>query len=106
MPSGTDFPIESVNPIYTFFAAVFRKNLEFKPEEGFQMENALTKEEALRSMTVWAARSTGEESLKGSIEAGKVADFITTDLDFFTAEEKKVPETRVTGTWIGGLRVF
>ena len=106
MPSGTDFPIESVNPIYTFFAAVFRKNLEFKPEEGFQMENALTKEEALRSMTVWAARSTGEESLKGSIEAGKVADFITTDLDFFTAEEKKVPETRVTGTWIGGFKVF
>lgn len=106
IPSGTDFPIESVNPIYTFFAAVYRKNLEFKPEEGFQMENALTKEEALRSMTVWAARSTGEETLKGSIEPGKAADFITTDIDFYTAEEKKVPETVVTGTWINGEKVF
>ena len=106
IPSGTDFPIESVNPIYTFFAAVYRKNLEFKPEEGFQMENALTKEEALRSMTVWAARSTGEETLKGSIEPGKAADFITTNIDFYIAEEKKVPETVVTGTWINGEKVF
>jgi hypothetical protein len=106
LPSGTDFPIEHVTPIYTFFAAVFRKNLEFKPEEGFQMENALTKEEALRSMTIWAARSTNEEASKGSIEAGKVADFVTTDIDFFTADEKKVPETVVTGTWINGEKVF
>ena len=106
IPSGTDFPIEHVTPIYTFFAAVFRKNLEFKPEEGFQMENALTKEEALRSMTIWAARSTSEEASKGSIEAGKAADFVTTDIDFFTADEKKVPETRVTGTWLNGEKVF
>ena len=106
IPSGTDFPIESVNPVYTFFAAVFRKNLDFKPEGGFQMENALSREEALRSMTIWAAKSTKEDSIKGSIEAGKAADFITTDIDFFTAEEKKVPQTRVKGTWINGSRVF
>lgn len=106
LPSGTDFPIESVNPIYTFFAAVFRKNLEFKPEEGFQMENALSKEEALRSMTIWAAKSTREDASKGSIEPGKAADFITTDIDFFTADEKKVPDTRVTGTWVNGLSVY
>lgn len=106
IPSGTDFPIESVNPVYTFFAAVFRKNLDFKPEGGFQMENALSREEALRSMTIWAAKSTKEDSVKGSIEAGKAADFITTDIDFFTAEEKKVPQTRVKGTWINGSRVF
>ena len=106
LPSGTDFPIESVNPIYTFFAAVFRKNLEFKPENGFQMENALTKEEALRSMTIWAARSTDEEAVKGSIEPGKAADFVTTDLDFMKAEEKQVPATKVTGTYINGQRVF
>ena len=106
IPSGTDFPIESVNPIYTFFAAVFRKNLEFRPEGGFQMENALSKEEALRSMTIWAAKSTFEDNVKGSIEAGKAADFVTTDIDFFTADEKKVPETKVTGTWINGEKVF
>ena len=70
------------------------------------MENALTKEEALKSMTIWAARSTNEESSKGSIEPGKVADFVTTDIDFFIADEKKVPETKVTGTWINGEKVF
>ena len=106
MPSGTDFPIEHVNPIYTFFAAVFRKNLQGEPEGGFQMENAISKEEALRSMTIWAAKSTKEDSMKGSIEVGKAADFITADTDFMTADEKKVPETKVTGTWIDGVKVF
>ena len=105
-PSGTDFPIESVNPVYTFFAAVFRKNLEFKPEGGFQMENALSREEALKTMTIWAAKSTKEESRKGSIEAGKAADFVFTDIDFFKADEKEVPKTKVLGTWINGEQVY
>lgn len=106
IPAGTDFPIESVNPIYTFFAAVYRKNLNFKPEEGFQMENSLTKQEALSAMTLWGARSTFEDKVKGSIEAGKDADFVTTDIDFITAPEKQVPATKVTGTWLNGKKVF
>ena len=106
LPSGTDFPIESVNPVYTFFAAVFRKNLDFLPEDGFQMENALSRTEALRSMTIWAAKSTKEDSSKGSIEAGKAADFVTTDTDLMTASEKQVTGTRVTGTWINGISVY
>lgn len=106
IPSGTDFPIESVNPIYTFFAAVYRKNLDFVPAGGFQMENALTKEEALRSMTIWGAKSTFEDKVKGSIEPGKDADFVTTDRDFMQVPEKQVPATKVTGTWLNGAKVF
>lgn len=103
LPSGTDFPIEEVNPIYTFFAAVYRKNLAFEPAEGFQMEEALTKEEALRSMTIWGAKATGEEAVKGSIEAGKAADFIVTDRDFMTVPEREVPNTKVTATYLNGV---
>ncbi|MDR2585992.1 MAG: amidohydrolase, partial [Prevotellaceae bacterium] len=68
IPFGTDFPVEEVNPIYTFFAAVFRKNLDFLPKDGFQMENAVTREDALRAMTIWAAKASFDETQKGSIE--------------------------------------
>lgn len=106
LPAGTDFPIESVNPIYTFFAAVYRRNLDFKPDDGFQMENSLTREEALSSMTIWGAKSTFEDNVKGSIEPGKEADFVTTDRDFMKVPEKQVPATKVTGTWLNGKKVF
>ncbi len=106
LPSGTDFPIEQVNPVYTFFAAVFRKNLEFVPDNGFQMENALSREEALRSMTVWAAKASFEERLKGSIEVGKYADFVVLDRDIMTIPEKEVPYARVSKTFIGGELVY
>lgn len=106
LPSGTDFPIEEVNPFYTFFAAVFRKNLDFIPDEGFQMENALTREEALRSMTIWAAKASFEENLKGSLEPGKYADFIVLDRDIMTADEKSVPGTKVLMTFLAGEKVY
>lgn len=106
IPSGTDAPIESVNPIYTFFAAAYRKNLDFVPEGGFQMENALTKEEALRSMTIWAAKSILEEQVKGSIEAGKYADFVVTDRDFMNLPEREVPQTKVVATYLAGEKVY
>ena len=106
VPAGTDFPIESVNPVYTFFAAAFRKNLDFVPAAGFQMENALTKEEALRSMTIWAAKSTFEENKKGSIERGKYADFVVLDRDIMSVEEQSVPGAKVVMTFLGGERVF
>ena len=106
VPSGTDFPIESVNPVYTFFAAVYRKNLDFVPEGGFQMENALTKEEALRSITIWAAKSSFEENIKGSIERGKYADFVVLDRDIMDVDEKLVPGAKVLMTFLGGERVF
>ena len=76
---GTDFPVEKVNPMLTFFAAVNRMDLEGYPEGGFQIENALSKEETLRGMTIWSAYANFEENEKGSIEVGKLADFIVLD---------------------------
>ena len=71
--------MERVNPMLTFYAAEARQDLEQYPEGGFQIENALSREEALRGMTIWAAYSNFEEEEKGSIEVGKFADFIILD---------------------------
>jgi len=106
LPFGTDFPVEEVNPIYTFFAAVFRKNLDFLPPDGFQMEHALSREDALRAMTIWAAKASFDEAQKGSIEPGKWADFIVLDRDIMTAAERDIPTTRVLATYIAGKAVY
>ena len=102
---GTDFPIEEVNPIHTFFAAVFRKNLEFLPEGGFLPENAVSREDALRAMTIWAAKASFDEKSKGSIEKGKWADFVILDRDIMKEDETKIPETKVVEVYISGERV-
>jgi len=93
--NGTDFPIEDISPIYTFYAAVARKHLDGTPAEGFQMENALTREQALRSITIWVAKGCFLENRKGSIEVGKDADFVILDRDLMTVEEQDVPEAKV-----------
>jgi len=104
--NGTDFPVENINPFYTFYASVFRKDLDGWPEEGFLMENALTKEEALRSITIWAAKGSFEEAIKGSIEQGKFADFVITDRDIMLVDEKDIPGTMVADTYVAGARVY
>ena len=93
--NGTDFPIEDISPIYTFYAAVARKHLDGTPTEGFQMENALTREQALRSITIWVAKGCFLEGRKGSIEVGKDADFVILDRDLMTIEESEIPEAKV-----------
>jgi len=99
---GTDFPVEQVSPFLTFYAAVARQDLKKYPENGFQMENALTREEALKGMTIWAAYSNFEEEEKGSIEAGKFADFIILNQDIMQVDVKEIPITKVVQTFIGG----
>ncbi len=79
-----------------------RKDLEGYPEEGFQTENALTREEAMRAMTIWAARSAFEEDEKGSLESGKMADFIVTDKDLLTIPPEQIPKTGISQTWLAG----
>lgn len=103
---GTDFPVENVSPFLTFYAAVYRKDLNGYPPNGFQMENALTKQETLRGMTIWAAYSNFEENEKGSIEVGKVADFVILDQDIMTVEGAKVPNTKVIATYVNGEKVY
>lgn len=99
---GTDFPVEQVNPFLTYYAAVARQDLEKYPEGGFQMENALSREEALRGMTIWAAYSNFEENEKGSIEVGKLADFVILDKDIVTVEAREIADTKVVGTYVNG----
>ena len=99
---GTDFPVERVSPFLTFYAAVARQDTEQYPEGGFQMENALSREETLRGMTIWAAYSNFEEDEKGSIEVGKLADFVILDRDIVTIEAKQIPDTKVVGTYVNG----
>ena len=94
MINGTDFPIEDISPIYTFYAAVARKHLDGTPSEGFQMENVLTREQALRSITIWVAKGCFLEDRKGSIEVGKDADYVMLDRDIMTVEEKDIPQTK------------
>jgi predicted amidohydrolase YtcJ len=104
--NGTDFPIEEINPILTFFAAVARTSVDGYPEGGFQMENAVSREEALRSMTIWAAKGSFEEDIKGSIEPGKLADFIILDKDIMTAGLTEIPGIKVLKTYLDGELVF
>ncbi len=103
---GTDFPVENVNPMYTFYAAVARKDLKNYPENGFQMKDALTREEALKGMTIWAAYANFEEKEKGSLEVGKFADFTILDKDIMKVDEKELPNTKVVATFINGEIVF
>ncbi|HMZ24786.1 MAG TPA: amidohydrolase family protein, partial [Saprospiraceae bacterium] len=106
IPLGTDFPVEDISPFKTFYAAVVRKDAKGYPEGGFQPENALTRKEALRGMTIWAAKSNFEENEKGSLEIGKWADFIITDRDLMTTEESDILGTKVLKTFIAGEKVF
>ncbi|HET7819790.1 MAG TPA: amidohydrolase [Bacteroidia bacterium] len=103
---GTDFPVENINPLYTFYAAVARKDLKGFPEQGFQPENALTREEALKGMTIWAAYSNFEETEKGSIETGKWADFIITDKDIMKIDINEVPNVKILATYLNGEKVY
>jgi predicted amidohydrolase YtcJ len=103
---GTDFPVENINPLYTFYAAVARKDQKGFPEGGFQMENALSREDALRGMTIWGAYANFEEKEKGSIELGKVADFIILENDIMKTDITKTPGTKVIQTFINGLSVY
>ena len=102
---GTDFPVEKVSPLLTFYAAVARKDLNKYPTNGFQMENALTREETLKGMTIWAAYSNFEENEKGSIEIGKMADFIILNKHIMEVEEDQIPYIQIEETYIGGERV-
>ena len=100
---GTDFPVEQVSPFLTFYAAVARKDLKGYPENGFQKENALTREETLKGMTIWGAHANFEDQEKGSIEEGKFADFVILEKDIMTIPENQIPLTKVNKTYINGV---
>ena len=103
---GTDFPVEDISPFKTFYAATVRKDSKGYPDRGFQIENALSREETLRGMTIWAAYSNFEEKEKGSLEPGKLADFIVLDKNIMTCEPELILQTHVNKTYIKGEMVY
>ncbi len=106
LPLGTDFPVEYVSPFYTFYAAVARQDENGKPENGFNIENALTREQALKGITIWAAKAAFEENVKGSIETNKMADFIITDIDLLKEKDLlKIRNTKPKQVFINGVKV-
>jgi len=103
---GTDFPVEKINPIMTFYSAVFRKDIEGFPEEGFQLENKVVRGDALLGMTYFGAHANFEENEKGSIEKGKFADFVILDTDLIEDGEDRVINANIVATFLDGKLVF
>lgn len=102
LPLGTDFPVEEVNPLLTFYAAITRQDKNAWPAEGFQPQERLSREEALRGMTIWAAYSNFEEHEKGSLEAGKFADFVIFEKDIMQIEALELLELIPKAVYING----
>ena len=103
---GTDFPVEDISPFKTFYAATVRTDADGFPTGGFQSENALTREETLRGMTIQAAYANFEEKEKGSLEKGKLADFVILDTDLMRCDPARILKAKVTATYIGGENVY
>ena len=106
LPLGTDFPVEDISPFKTFYAAVARQDSKGFPAGGFQNKNALSREETLRGMTIWAAKGSFEENEKGSLEKGKAADFIIVDTDLLNCETIKLLSVVLNQTFINGKQVY
>jgi len=103
---GTDAPVEPINPFLGLYAAVTRKDLKGLPEAGWHPEECMTREEALKSYTIWGAYAAFEEKLKGSIQSGKLGDFVVIDKDYFTCTESEIKDIRVLQTVLGGKVVY
>jgi len=103
---GTDFPVEDVSPFKTFHSAVARTDSDEFPEGGYLPQNKLSRSEALSGMTIWGAYANFEEKEKGSIEVGKMADFVILDRDLTKVSDKRILKTRVVATLIDGKIVY
>ena len=103
---GSDFPVEDINPLYGFHAAVARQDARNFPAGGFQMSNALSRPDALRGMTTWAAHAAFEDKRKGQIKPGMLADFVVLKTDLLTAPKEQLRTVKVQQTWIGGKLVW
>ncbi|SHK81657.1 amidohydrolase [Hymenobacter psychrotolerans] len=103
---GSDFPVEDINPLFGFHSAVARQDAKNYPEGGFQMENVLSRPDALRGMTTWAAHAAFQEKQKGSIRPGMAADFVMLNTDLLEAPKEQLRGAKVQQTWIAGEKVF
>lgn len=106
IPNGSDFPVEAVNPLISFHASIARQDARDWPAGGWYPEQKMSREDALRSMTLWAAYAGFQEKELGSITPGKYADFVVLDQDIMRVPAELVLQTRVLSTWVGGRRVY
>lgn len=106
IPGGSDAPTEYTNPYFGLYAAVTRKDRLGNPSEGWYAQQCMTREEALRSFTIWAAYAEYSEEWKGSLEAGKVADFVVIDRDYMTCPEEDIKDIQALMTVSGGQVVY
>jgi predicted amidohydrolase YtcJ len=100
--NGSDVPVEPLDPLASFYASITRKTLDGAPEGGYEPDQKMTREQALRSYTLDAAYGAFEENIKGSIEVGKLADFTVFSENIMEIPENKILETEVVYTIIGG----
>ncbi|NVO32191.1 amidohydrolase [Hymenobacter lapidiphilus] len=103
---GSDFPVEDINPLFGFHSAVARQDAKNYPAGGFQPANALSRPDALRGMTTWAAHAAFEDKQKGSIAPGMAADFVVVDTHLLKAPNERLRAAKVQQTWIAGEKVF
>jgi predicted amidohydrolase YtcJ len=106
IPNGSDFPVEEVNPLISFHSAVSRQDASNWPPGGWYPDQVMTREEALKAMTIWPAYAGFQEKVMGSITPGKYADFVILDRDIMTVPASEILATRVMSTWIGGKAVY
>ncbi|MDB4877192.1 MAG: Amidohydrolase 3 [Gemmatimonadetes bacterium] len=106
IPNGSDVPVERVNPLYSFHAAVSRQDDSSWPPGGWFPEQKMTRDEALKGMTIWPAYAAFQETLTGSLTPGKYADFVILDRDIMTIPDAEILGARVFATYISGRAVF
>jgi predicted amidohydrolase YtcJ len=106
IPNGSDFPVEKVNPLISFHSAVTRQDETNWPAGGWYPDQVMTREEALRSMTIWPAYAAFQEKELGSLVAGKYADFVVLDRDIMQVPVTDILATRVLATYLGGRIVY
>jgi len=106
IPNGSDFPVELVNPLISFHASISRQDANDWPAGGWLPEQRMTREEALRSMTLWPAYAAFQEKDMGSLTNGKYADFVILDQDIMRVPAELVLRTKVVATYVGGKQVY
>ncbi len=104
--NGTDAPVEDVSPIRNFYATVTRQDANGQPPGGFDPDQKLTRQEALRTMTLDAAFGGFEEHEKGSLEPGKLADLVVLSQDILTVPDSALLRTEVLATIVDGRLAY
>lgn len=106
IPNGSDAPVEPVNPYWGLYASVTRMDNDGKPDGGWYVGEAMTREEALKSFTIWAAYGQFEEKTKGSLQKGKLADLVVIDRDYMKIPAKEIKDIKTLLTVVGGEEVY